>query len=267
MQNQMIKIDAHSHLALPKVQDLVPGWIHQGDEQGIKFYMQGGIDPQDWDSQIELEKKYPGKIGLCFGLHPYWIHQSSESEIEMAMEKLSRMLIQARGLGEVGIDLRPQYESSREKQIDWMREQFELALVAHKPLVLHVVHGHAEALRMLDFVGPFPRGGMVHSFSGSKELGLEYIRRGFLLSLGGPVARSKNQRIIETLGVLPLDFLLLESDSPDQPSEAYRGKMNPPQCIFDVAKVLAAAKNVTESEIFAMTSQNFCRVFGPLNNG
>lgn len=255
-------IDAHSHLADPRWGADVDAALVEATKLGIGFFLQGGIGPEDWVAQEALKKRYPDRIGLCFGLHPYWVAAHDEDLCGIAIDGLASKLSGAMALGEAGLDFRPHImKDSRERQIDVFEQQLELAEVSQLPLVLHLVQCHDEAFHIFNVWGVPARGGMVHSFNASASVGLDYIRRGLLLSVGGPVVRPENHKLHQAVRQMPLESLLIETDSPDQPPPAYKGQRNPPASLWDVAKAIAEIRGMTPNEILDITASNFRRLF------
>lgn len=255
-------IDSHSHLADPRWNGRVDEALAEAVKLGIGFFLQGGVGPEDWRAQEELQKRHPGRIGLCFGLHPYWVAEHDGDLCEIALDGLATVLPRAMALGEAGLDFRPHVmKNSRDLQIDVFGQQVELAEISRKPMVLHIVQAHDEAMRVFDVHGAPAAGGMAHSFNGSWAKAQDFIRRGLCLSVGGPVARPDNHKLHEAVRRLPLEYLLIETDSPDQPPPAYQGRANPPASLWDVARAIAELRGVTPTEILDITASNFRRLF------
>ena len=256
-------VDAHGHLADSRWDGKVDLLIEAAHLEGISYFMQGGYGPEDWEKQIALSLRFPKRIGLCFGLHPYWVMDHSLDECELALNLLAREVHKAKALGELGLDFRPQVVKNRhDDQIRIFEEQLEIAQVAQKPVVLHLVQAHEESLRVMDLWGLPAQKGMVHSFNGSWGKAQDFLARGLYLSVGGPVCRPNNKKLHQAVKELPLEFLLIESDSPDQPPPAYNGKLNPPESIFEVAKAIGKIKSLDPHEILDITRGNFNRLFG-----
>lgn len=162
----------------------------------------------------------------------------------------------------MGLDFRPHImKESREIQIGVFEQLLELAQVSAKPMVLHLVQAHEESLRIMDIWGMPRQKGMVHSFNGSWGKAEDFLKRGLLLSLGGPVCRPENQKLHQVVREMPLEMLLIESDSPDQPPPAYKGGLNPPESIWEVARTIGELKSLDPLEILDITTENFKRLF------
>lgn len=253
-------IDAHSHLADARIFSRAGDLISEAEKEGISFFMQGGVDPDDWYRQLDLLQAFPKKIGLCFGLHPYFVAAHEESICEKELDLLAQMIHQALALGETGLDFRPHImKDSKLRQIHIFEQQLELAEIAQKPVVLHLVQAHDEALRVFDMFGLPRKKGLVHSFNGSWGQAKDFLQRGLLLSVGGPICRPDNQRLRQAVKEIPLESLLIETDSPDQPPPQI--KENHPVTLWLVAKAVAEIKGLTPVEVMKISTSNFCRLF------
>lgn len=249
-------IDSHSHLSDPRIQTEVESMIAKAKSKGITQFLQGGVGPEDWERQKQLKVRHP-EIRLCFGLHPYWVADHTDEECEKALDQLARELPKAEALGELGLDLRPQImKDSLERQINIFETQLELAEMAQKPIVLHLVRAFKEAEKILETFGVPSRGGMVHSFNGSIKEAEKYLQLGLHLSIGGPVVRPDNQRLHQAISIIPMDKLLLETDSPDQPPPSHEGHHNEPETIWEVAQMIGNLRKMSAEEVLDISSQN-----------
>ena len=253
-------VDSHCHLADPRWDQSRAAMVAEARRQGIGFFMQGGVDPTDWQRQIQLQKEFP--IGLCFGLHPYFVASHSAEDCESALDALAPLLPQAMALGELGLDFRPHIMTdSADLQIQIFEDQLTLAEAAEKPIVLHLVQCHEEALQIFNLWGVPPKKGLVHSFNGSWQKAQDFINLGLCLSVGGPLVRPENEKLKQAVREIPLEYLLLETDSPDQPPQAFQGQLNPLSSLLLVAAEVARLRNKTPVEILEITTNNFKRLF------
>ncbi len=261
-------IDSHCHMSDSRIA-LLKTWVEECRSQGLKYFIQGGVGPEDWEKQIALTKTYPSQIGLCFGLHPYWVASHTQEECEEALDELSRKLSQAIAIGEIGLDFRPKFlgesqnliSQEQEKQISLFELQLELAETVKKPIVLHIVQAHEESLRILDVWGVPTAGGYVHSFNGSWERAKDFLDRGLLISVGGPLLRPNNEKLKQAVKSISLEKLLIETDCPDQPGPKYQGKLNPLISLFDVANEVGRIKGLSPEEILDNSRENLKRLF------
>lgn len=259
-------IDSHSHWASPKLQLLRDDFYQEAFERGLTYFIQAGINPQDWKAQLELKQAYPQSLGLCFGLHPEWISSIEEDEAEAALNLLPECLPKALALGECGLDFRPQVvKQSHDLQVDLFRQQLELASVANKPVILHLVQAHEEALRILDFESN-PIKGYVHGFNGSAFKAKEFTERGWALSIGASIVYPKNERLRQAVLELPLEFLLIETDSPDQPPPDLKGQINPFVTLFQVAECIGRLRRISMTEVLDISKENLKRILSLQEN-
>lgn len=259
-------LDCHSHLAdlrLDSPEDkLRVDLLARAKAKEIYFHQQGGVGPDDWQRQLALNARYP-QIWPAFGLHPYWIAEHSDDECETALDELAKYQANCRLLGEMGLDLRPHImKDSFARQMLAFESQLELASAVEKPVVLHLVQAFSEVQRVFLMFGAPAKKGFVHSFNGSVKEAEYYLEQGLMLSLGGPAARAGNQRLHQAIREIPLDSLLLETDCPDQPGDAYRGQLNPPQSLWQVAEAVAVIKGISAEQVMLVNSSNFSRLLG-----
>lgn len=277
-------IDAHSHWADLRWQqntDQIKNHLNRLKAQNINFFMQAGVDPSDWERQLKLKKLFPDSFGLCFGLHPYKVsemHRMKEHlQAEEALDQLSLLLPQAMALGETGLDFREKIllgvdkststlaDESMAFQIEMFENQIQLATALKKPLVLHIVRAHEKAIEILKIwspSAPTKYSGIVHAFTGSYEIATEYIKLGFLISIGTAVTYDKNHKLHKCVQKLPLDSFVIETDAPDQPMQNQAPtELNQPENLLKVAEKIAELKGITQEEVGLATADNFKRVF------
>ncbi len=254
-------IDSHCHLADPRLDGLVNKFIQESKSKGIGYFIQGGIGPEDWQRQSDLSASHP-EILPCFGLHPYWVADHSEVECETALDILCKRLSKSIALGETGLDFRPHIcKDSEARQIEIFENQIQIANHTGKALVLHLVQAHDKALQIFDMQGIPTNGAMVHAFNGSLPQAEQFLKLGFYLSIGGALLKESNQRLEQAVAGIPLEQLLVESDSPDQSPPSRSGQLNHPITILEVAEKIAKLKKVSAKEVLDMSRQNLEKLF------
>lgn len=245
-------IDAHCHLAYPRFSTRIDEVIRLSRSQGLVAFIQGGVDPGDWDRQLELQKKYSGIVFPCFGLHPWYVAGRmgvvDRAQLMQDLERLPQYLPQASGIGELGLDLGKKTDPTTEAlQLEIFEEQLKLARKFRKPLVLHIVNAHTQALKLLENYGPWPAGGIVHAFSGKYELAQNYIKLGLTLSVGAAAVNAGKENFKRALKKIPMDQIVVESDSPDQIPESFGALeegLNDPRSLFVVAQAICDLKGL-----------------------
>lgn len=256
--------DCHGHWTdLRVTEEQRQTWMYDSLKNNLNVFMEAGVNPDGWQRQILLQKQYPQNFKNAFGLHPYFVAENENEICEEAMNELSKILSQASGLGETGLDFREQYiqNGAEDRQIVFFENQVQMAKVFSKPLVLHVVRAHNEALKVLLLWEADSVGGMVHAFNSSLEIALQYLKMNFLISVGGAVTFEKNKKLREAVAAIPLEKLLLESDCPDQAPEGWLEEQNSPLSVLNVAKTVADIKQISTQAVLEKTSENFRKLF------
>ncbi|WP_430459438.1 TatD family hydrolase [Thalassolituus sp. LLYu03] len=200
----------------------------------------------------------PWWFGL--GLHPYFLSEHQPTDLEWLDQTLASSAAVA--VGEIGLDrVLATDHDLLEAQWFWFREQVALAQRHNKPLILHIRGMHDEAVAYLRRVH-FSGGGLVHAFSGSEQQGWRWRELGFALGVGGAMTHARATRLRTTLRRLPLDCLLLETDSPDMVPAWWGSARNSPQAIPLLAASLAALHQINLSELSDLLGRNRQRFLG-----
>lgn len=262
--------DCHGHWTDPRVsEELRQTWMRDSLNKNLDLFMEAGVNPEGWQRQIALQKQFPKNFKNAFGLHPYFVAENDEATCEQAMDDLAKIINLASGLGETGLDFREKYiqnpnnvsDDVRDRQIVFFENQIQLAKAFKKPLVLHVVRAHSEALKVLNIWEADEVGGMVHAFNSSLEVAEQYMNLNFLISVGGAVTHEKNKKLMEAVKAIPLEKLLLESDCPDQAPEGWAEPQNSPISVLLVAKTVAEIKQMPLDLVLEKTTENFKMLF------
>lgn len=250
-------IDAHCHLAdlrFPALGDV----IERSRKARISGWIQGGVDPADWQRQREIKKEFGATVLTAFGLHPWWVAKATSGDIEDGIKRLEKELPEADAAGEMGLDLSPKYELTAEKQVEVFQRQWTLAEKLFKPMVWHIVRGHTQVLELLQ--KKRVQRGIIHSFSGSPEEARRYIDKGFLISISGVIARPGYEKVKKTVSTLPPDRLVLETDSPDQGL----ADINEPAFLLEVAKAAATIRRTDPETLLNQSRANLRMLFKSL---
>ena len=239
--------DAHIHLSFLSEHSLQK-YFQDAKKLNVNFFALGGYDKKDWLKQIEI-KKINSNIRTCFGLHPWAIAEKNEEQLDSEWSFLLSIVSQADAIGETGMDrFKTRDEAEIKKQIKYFTQSLELAQDQQKPVVLHVVQAHEQALKIID---QFKQGyGINHAFSGSYEMAKEYVKRGFLISVGPRLLGEGFKHLKESVERLDLDSLLIESDDSSDPQDLYK-----------VAEKVAEIKRCAMDSVLQKTAANFDKVF------
>lgn len=251
-------IDSHAHLddkRFDRDRDMI---IKNLEENGIELTINIGADLQSSIASVSLSEKYDN-IYAAVGVHPHSAKEVDDSTIEILKSFAKREKVVA--IGEIGLDY--YYDNSpRDIQRKWFREQIKLAKEVDLPIVVHSREADQETFEILKEEQDGRLRGVLHCYSGSVELAKEYIKLGFYISLAGPVT-FKNARVPkEVAKAVPLDKLLVETDSPYLTPEPYRGKRNEPIFVKYVAGTIADLRGITYEELAKATNRNTKELFG-----
>ncbi|MCB9641627.1 MAG: TatD family hydrolase [Myxococcales bacterium] len=262
--------DAHCHLDDPRLDTSREQILQRAWDAGLEGMILAGVDPQGWSRQAELAARYPGRLFVTYGVHP-WIAAAAEKEaLQEMLAQLEQTLASQReadwlvGLGEIGLDRsRRVAPESFAQQEDAFRAQLAMAREASLPVVLHVVQAHEQALSWLRKDGVPARGGMVHAFSGSLEVAKAYAGLGLFLSFGGGVTSPQAKKQRRAAQLIDEAWLLCETDAPDMLPFSKRGlvEQNEPAFLEIVLEELAFLRGVTLQHVKTLTAQNTKRLF------
>lgn len=258
-------VDAHCHLNSDRLQGDVAEVVRAAAEAGVETLVMAGVDAACWRSQQALATRFPGVARMVFGLHPQVVAELDRAGLDKGLAELERM---ARGepalvaVGETGLDrFTPERRDSVALQEESMRAHFELADAIGRPVVLHLLKAHDDALRVLKDARLPAAGGVVHSFSGSAELARAYVKLGLHVSFCGSLTWPQSRRLRAAAAEVPLDRVLVETDSPDQTPHPHQGEANRPALLPLVAQALADVHGVDVAEIARRTTENATRFY------
>jgi TatD DNase family protein len=163
-------------------------------------------------------------------------------------------------IGETGLDYHYQPELAEQQQ-EIFREHVRLAVELNKPLIIHTRMAREDTMRILREEGAEKCGGVLHCFTESLEMAQEAIELGFYISISGIVTFNKASELKNVVSSLPLERLLVETDSPYLAPSPYRGKQNQPAYVREVAQYIALLKGVSVEEVEKVTTNNFFNLF------
>ncbi|WP_304342894.1 TatD family hydrolase [Chryseobacterium koreense] len=255
-------IDTHTHLYSDQFDSDRDQMIQRALDKGItKFYLPA-IDSQYHQKMLDLESKYPGQIFAMMGLHPCDVKPETwEKELEIVAHYLNERTFPA--IGEIGIDLYWD-KSTLEIQTKAFEKQIDWAIEKDLPIVIHTRESFDEVFEVLEKKKHPKLRGIFHCFSGNLEQAKHAINLNFMLGIGG-VVTFKNGRIDQFLHEIPLEKIVLETDSPYLAPVPFRGKRNESSYLELVAGKLVDIYGLDFSEIDRITTQNAERVFDKSN--
>jgi TatD DNase family protein len=253
--------DVHCHLTDQRWGAELDDVLREATARGIRGFGMGGYEPEEWQRQLDLQQQYPKLTILpIFGLHPMWVSQRAPAELELALDLLSRWVGKARAIGEIGLDAREDYMVGWDQQMEAFRAQLELATFVQKPVVLHVVRSHTEALTVLNWHRELDFGGFVHAFYGDMLEAQQYLDFNLSLSIGGAVTHTRAERLREVVRWIPKDRFLIETDSPDQKVKNWPSSLHRPAALWNIAQTVADLRGETAEAVLSQSAANFERI-------
>jgi len=250
-------IDSHAHLDDERFDEDREELINSMQENGIEAVLNPGADLKTSRAAVALADKYPF-IYAAVGCHPHDSKFMDDDTMNIFRELAKNKKVL--GIGEIGLDY--YYDNSdRETQKIWFREQIRLAKELDLPYIVHDRDAHEDIIRIMKEEHHTGTRGILHCYSGSVEMTREFMKLGFYISLGGPVTFKKAKTPKMVAKEVPMERLLIETDSPYLAPEPFRGKRNEPKFVKYVAEEIAGIREVTVSEIAEKTKENFKRLF------
>jgi len=248
-------IDSHSHFDVAEFDADRDAVLVRAHTAGVARQIVPAITAASFERVRALCAKESG-LYPAYGLHPLFLAEHIPEHID----KLARWIERERpvAVGECGLDFFvPDLDA--ETQRNYFRAQLELAREFDLPLIVH-------ARRAVDAVTAAIRRagrlrGVVHSFSGSAEQAQQLWKLGFCIGLGGPITYPRARRLRKIVATMPLEFLLLETDSPDQPLHGYQGARNEPALLTEVCACVAELRGADVRDIALATTRNAERLF------
>jgi TatD DNase family protein len=246
-------VDTHCHLFLCDREPLL--LLEEGSAVGVRTVVCAGIDPETSRRSLELAESFRGVFATA-GMHPHTASAMDPAAGARIEELLANPHVVA--VGETGLDFFRML-SPREDQEANLRIHIAMASEADLPLVVHVRDAWPEILRLLD-EGSAERV-VIHCFSGDAELARECARRGYHVSFAANITYPKNAHLREAAAAVPLDRLLVETDSPYLAPQRIRGRDNTPANVVEVVEELANVRSESTQAVRAALLANAARAF------
>jgi TatD DNase family protein len=246
--------DSHSHLDAPEFDPDRDQVLARARIEGVDEQLIPAVDRAGWPA---LKQLCANEAGLypAYGLHPMYLDQHQPAHLAELRQWIWQE--QAPAIGECGLDFFVEGLDA-DAQRFYFNGQLELARDFDLPLVIHARRSVEEVILSLRRIGGLR--GIVHSYSGSEEQARLLVDMGFLIGIGGPVTYERAQRLQRIAKDLPLDALVLETDSPDQPGSGHRGLRNEPAHLLEVLSAVARLRDCDEVALAEATRSNMRRM-------
>jgi TatD DNase family protein len=253
-------IDSHCHINFPELAARMPEILARMTDNKVTHALCVSVDLPDFPQVLALAEQYP-HIYASVGVHPDY-----EDTPEPTVDELVRLADHAKiiAIGETGLDY-----FRLTGDLEWQRERFRTHIkasrITRKPLIIHTRSASADTIRIMQEEGAGVEAGgvagVMHCFTESLEVAEAAIAMGFYISFSGIVTFKSAKDLQAVARAVPLERILIETDSPYLAPVPMRGKMNEPGFVAHVAEYLAALKGVPLEQVAAQTTANFFKLF------
>jgi len=251
----MVLVDSHCHLDAAEFDHDRDAVIARAHQVGVARQIVPAVDAAGWPKLRDVCSRDPGLFS-AYGLHPMYLDAHRDEHLSLLREWIERERPVA--VGECGLDYFVE-GLDRDAQSHYFEAQLRLARDFDLPVVVHARRAVDAVIAAIRKMGKLR--GVVHSYSGSIEQAQQLWNLGFLIGLGGPVTYDRANRLRKLAATMPLEYLLLETDAPDQPDAGIRGQRNEPARLTDVLAVIAQLRGEEAAAIAAATTANAERLF------
>ncbi|NLY64211.1 MAG: TatD family hydrolase [Alcaligenaceae bacterium] len=249
-------VDSHCHLDFPELISNLDTILENMKQNNVAHALCVSVNMPDWPNIVALIEKYPHLIGSV-GVHPDY-EETPEPSVEMLCEYAQHPKIVA--IGETGLDY---YRLS--EPLDWQRNRFRVhiraAVETGLPLIIHTRSSAEDTIKIMQEERARQCGGVMHCFTETWEVAQAAIEQNFYISLSGIVTFKNAHQLHEVAQKVPLERLLIETDSPYLAPVPFRGKLNDPSKVIHVAEKIADLRGVTLKEIEEASTENFFNLF------
>lgn len=253
-------IDSHAHLTSPTVFDTVDAILERARQVGIGAIINICTDPLSLQRGLELSKRVPW-VYQAASTTPHDVEKEGEEVFDLMAESARKGFLKA--VGETGLDYHYTH-SARDIQRHFLRRYLQLALECDLPVIIHCREAFSDLFHVLDedYVAKGKHApGVLHCFTGTMQEAEKVIERGWMLSLSGIVTFKKSTELQQVVREVPLEQLLIETDTPYLAPQKHRGKLNEPAFLVETATFIAELKQISLEELAKVTSGNARRFF------
>lgn len=251
-------IDSHAHYDDEQFDTDRNKVLENVREKGVGRIVNPSSNIASAEKCLKLADEY-GFLYTAVGIHPHDAIEFSDDALKKLRDMSRHNKVVA--VGEIGLDYHYDF-SPREIQRSCFASQISLALELKLPIIIHDREAHKDIMDIIKAEKADSVGGVFHCFTGSVEMAREVLDLGFYIGLGGAVTFKNAKKPVEVAGYVPLDRLLVETDSPYMAPVPYRGKRNDSGYLIEIIKKIAEIRNTTPEQIAEATSINADRLFG-----
>lgn len=249
-------VDSHCHLNFPDLASNLPAVLEAMRDNGVAYALCVGVTLKEFPAVLAIAERHDN-IYASVGVHPDY-----EGEPEVGVDQLASLAAHPRvvAIGETGLDY-----YRLQGDLEWQRTRFRThiraAIAAQKPLIVHTRSAAEDTLRIMREEGAERVGGVMHCFTESLEVAEQAMALGFYISFSG-ILTFKNAAVLKDVARrIPLERILVETDSPYLAPVPYRGKTNQPAYVKYVAEEIAMLRGITSESVAEATTRNFFALF------
>src|SRR6202795_4736917 len=253
-------IDSHAHIDSPQFAEDREAMLDRARSAGVSTLLAIGTGhgPEKLDAALPFAEQHDW-IDATVGIHPHEAQEVRPQHLDQLATLAKHPKVIA--WGEIGLDYFYDH-SPRDIQHQVFRDQMAIARDAKLPIIIHCRDAWPDCLALIEELWrPTGIGGILHCFTGTIEEARRGLDAGFMISFAGNSTYPKTQNIRDVAKEIPLDRILIETDSPFLAPQPYRGKRNEPAYVAEVARTLASVRNLSPEELAASTTANFRRFF------
>ncbi|HLS42034.1 MAG TPA: TatD family hydrolase [Paenalcaligenes sp.] len=254
-------VDSHCHLDFPDLQDKVDEILNKMARNQVERALVVSVTFEDWPRLIALVEQYD-HLHASVGVHPGYDSVVQPTVADL-LERAQHPKVIA--IGETGLDYHYQSEP-----LDWQRDRFRVHIQAANesglPLIIHTRSAVDDTIRIMKEEQAHIAGGVMHCFTESWAMAEAALEMGFYISISGIVTFKNAQQVQEVAAKVPLDRLLIETDSPYLAPVPYRGKTNDPSNVIYVAEKIAELRQISVASVAEQTTSNFYNLFKGLRD-
>ncbi|MEA5084063.1 MAG: TatD family hydrolase [Lachnospiraceae bacterium] len=242
--------DSHAHYDDARFNEDRDELITKMHAESVSYILNSGESMRAIKTGLQLAEKYPF-IYTAVGIHPHNVKTMTDSDL--AVLKLYSKKDKVVAIGEIGLDY--YYDNSpRDLQRQWFKKQLQLAKEVDLPVIIHSRDAAQECFDIIKESGV--NKGVIHCYSGSAQMALDYISMGYYLGIGGVVTYSNAKKTVEVVEAVPIERIVIETDCPYLSPVPNRGKRNDSLNLKFVVDKISEIKNMSHNDVARITTEN-----------
>lgn len=253
-------VDSHCHLDYPDfATEGVGEIVNRAKSAGVGHFLTICTEISKFPPILELARAYPF-MNCTVGTHPH--HAAEPGEINIKKEEIIALTRDPKvaGIGETGLDYYYKHSPPEEQQRVFATH-IEAAVETNLPLIIHTRDADDDTVRIMRDAGQGKARGVMHCFSGGRKLADESLALGFYISFSGIITFKKAEELRDVVKHVPMDRILVETDSPYLAPVPHRGKRNEPSFVVHTAAMVAELKGLSAETVADQTTENFFKLF------